>query len=275
MTATDPHDRADEALVDALLHRLADPRDLSGEIRAALARTERRRAPSRRRALHLALVAAAAAVTVLVLVLARGSSEAERWLDRAIAHARADSDQEFRIGVPQVPIEGRLLLRRDQRMLLELRGPRDTVAFRAGVGRGGAWTVAASGRVEAGTLQDFGSEHPLSLFHDLVARSLLRLRGAPDLELIRSEQQPEVAALRSAGASLQVSLDVRTGEVERLEIPWLLGRLDLVRQPAAQKQDLVYEHASYHAPAEVVNAPAVEFSLSSLLGFAAPRARDR
>jgi hypothetical protein len=267
VNAVDPRDRADEALVEALLHRFADPRDLSREIRAALARTDAPRGPRRRWLLHALFMAAAAAVTVLVLLLAKGGTEAERYLDRAIERAGSGGDQEYRIGVPTVPIEGRLLLRPDQRMLLEVRGPRDTLAFRAGIGREGAWTIAAGGRVEAGALADFGADHPLVQFHDLVVRSLVALRGAPDLELVRSETQPDLAALRSAREGLQVTVDGRTGEVERLEVPWLVGRLDLVRQPSGQKQDLVYEHASYHAPSEVVNAPAGEFSLSSLFGF--------
>lgn len=273
MTTVDPRDRADEALVDALLHRLADPRDLAPQIRAALARTEGGRPLSRRRLLHAVSVAAAALVTVLVLVLARGSSEAERWLDRAIARAGSGSDLEFRIGILQSPIEGRLLVRGDRRLLLEVRGPLDALAFRAGIGRDEAWTISAAGRIEAGPMSAFGADHPLARFADVVVRSLVALRAAPDVELVPTPGRPEIAALRSAREGLQVTIDGRNGEVERLEVPWLVGRLDLVRQPSSPKQDLVYEHASYHAPGAPVHAPSGEFSAASVFGFGGQRPR--
>lgn len=275
MNAVDPRDRADEALLDALLHRLADPRDLSSQVRAALARTDDGGRRSRSRGFQAALVAAAVLVTVLVLVLTKGSSEAERWLDRAIARAERGADLEFGIGILQSPIEGRLLVRGDRRMLLEVRGPLDALAFRAGVGRDEAWTISAAGRIEAGSLAAFGADHPLARFADVVVRSLVALRAAPDVELVMVPDRPGIAALRSAREGLQVTIDGSSDEVERLEVPWFVGRLDLVRRPSTPKQDLVYEHASYHAPGEPVHAPSGEFSAASVFGFGSQRARSR
>lgn len=274
MTDVDPRDRADDLLVEALLHRLGDPRDHGPEVKAALDRTAHTRPHARGRWLQASLGLAAAAVTVLVLVLAKaGGSEAERWLDRALHRAEELADREYRVGVLDTPLQARLVLRGSSRMLLEVRGPLDNFAFRAGIGRDGAWSIPPVGGVEAGPLEDFGADHPLANFADVVARSLRTLRAAPDVEFVPGPGGN--AALRSAREGLQVVIAGGSDEVERLELPWIVGRLDFVRQAGGAKQDLVYEHTSYHAPGEPVRAPSGEFSLGSLFGLDGLRPRNR
>jgi hypothetical protein len=278
-TKPESHDRADELLVDALLDRVAHPVDPLLAVKLAIAKAHaepKQRPPA---FLRIAIGLAAAIITVLVFVLARHEPESvSSLLDRAAVRAAQPIDREYLLSSLPGSMEARLLLRGRERMLVELRGPFDQMVFRAGYAPSGGWAITPTG-VEVGEPMAFGTNHPLPLMLNVIDRTLSKLRKADDIEMLVSGEQPGHRTLRSAREDVQVTIDARTGEVQALDLSWIIGRMRLQWRATATKQDLIYEHMSYHAPGDPISAPSGEFSISSLFGmggdfpFFSPRGR--